>query len=376
MTHNPHVEEIYGERTTFLSVTAFLIMGLLLIWAGTNYLNTFWHFMTVDPNTYQITKLILSCFVVVFAWNSFSKFLITEGIVVLYIGISSAVFSIGMMLFGIEGLNKLDALFSIGIMIAAVLIFRRNKFVSLSAMILGCTMSVPYVFGYHGDSILMGLGLLFSGVLFMYYALGNLLYGETGKNIFHITQNDVGTSVSMNSKQAYVIIVIPCMITFSLLQILVGTQFLIVDDASLSYCVAEAFMSLAIIIFSVYGMFRGIVAESLMMFMFAISCFVFAFVALSGFEPTPVVDFIMSIVLLSIGIVFVMREDFLLGTGALIFATGGFMESAFMLYQIGEWMIIAAGLISLYYPIHRWIMFETEKTFKMHLKDYLDHING
>ncbi len=352
-------EEIYGDRSTFMSVTAFLLMGLLLIWAGLNYLNGFWHFMTVDADTYQITKVILSLFVLLFAVYSFSKGLVTEGIVVMFTGLSSTVFAFGSMFFGVAGLNRMDALFSIGILLASLLFYGRNRFVAVASLLLGLTMAVPFLLGYRGESLLMGMGLLLSGILFMYYALGNLLFGETGRNLLRVSQNDRCLNFADDRERAYVLAIVPGLFTFALLQVLVGLQFVMVTDLSLSYCVAEALMSAAVIFFAVYGLSRGVVAESMMMLIFAVSCFVFSIVALSGAVPSTVIDGLMSVVLLVAGLVFMYRHDRVLGAGALIFALGGFLEALFHIYVPAGYLIIAAGLLSLYYSIDRWVVLET-----------------
>ena len=348
----------YGDTSTYLSVAALLLMGLLLVWAGVCYLNNIWNFTSINDDTYQITKLILSIFVFISAWYSFFRCLVTEGIVVMFTGISSTVFSLGSLLYGLEGLNRLDALFSIGIIMAALLFHRRNKFLGCASFILGLTMCLPYIFNYTGQSTLMGLGLLISGMLFMYYSLGNLLYGETGKNMLRVSQNRNNNSV-INSKSVYVLTIVPGLLSFALLQILVGLQFILATSISLSYCFAEALLSLAIMIFAIYGLFKGIIAETIMMLIFAVSCFVFSFVALSGAYPSTVVDILMSVVLFATGFVFMIRKDYILGCSSLLFSIGGFAEGLFAFYILAGTLIIIAGLLSLYYSLDRWVVLET-----------------
>ena len=353
------VSEYYGERTTFLSVTAFLMMGMLLTWSGLYYLNDFWHFATIDPITYQITKLALSIFVLLFAAYSFSQGLVSEGIVVMYTGLSSTVFCIGTLFIGVEGLNRMDALFSIGILMSALLFYGRNRFVAIAALILGLTMSVPYVLGYRGESILMGLGLLVSGILFMYYALGNLLYGDTGKNYLKVPQNDRSVDFKDDRSKAYTLAIVPGLFTFALELILVGLQFIMVSEISLSYCVAEALLSSAVIIFAVYGLMRGVVTESVMMLIFGISCFVFSIVALSGSSPSLFVDVLMATVLSFTGLVFLSRHDYVMGIGSILFAVGGFMEALFLLYHPAGCLIVASGVIFLLCAMDKWVIMET-----------------
>ena len=270
-------EKVFGDEATFLSVTAFMLIGLLMIWAGLNYLNSFWDFMEVDDGAYDVTKLIISAFVLIFSIHMFSRNLVTEGMVVMFTGISSLSFSLGALLLNVQGYEVLDILFSIGIYIAAILfIGRKNYLLGIASLSFAVSISFAYAIKTDGLNVLVGAGLMMSGLFFAYYSFGNLILGETGKNIFHVTQNKISAIAEKDRDRPFELVIVAGMYTFATLALLVGYEFLFVDYTSVPYCVAEFFLSLAVMSFALYALVRGMIPEGIMMLMFGLSCFIFA----------------------------------------------------------------------------------------------------
>jgi len=355
-------KKVFGDEATFLSVTAFLLIGLLMIWAGLNYLNGFWDFMEVEDGAYDVTKSIISAFVLVFSIHMFSRNLITEGIVVMFTGISSLSFSIGALFLDVQGYEILDIIFSVGIYLAALMfISRKNYLLGIASISFAVSISFAYAIKTDGLNVLVGAGLMISGVFFTYYSLGNLILGETGKNIFHVTQNK-STSISNEGRdRPFELVIVAGMYTFATLTLLVGYQFIFVDYTSVSYCVAEFFLSMAVMFFALFALVRGMIPEGIMMLMFGLSCFIFATVVIFGYVPSSLVDIISSIVLGITGVAFLLRREIMLSTISFLFFVGGITESIFHLYVLGGVFITIMGMIALYYAVSKWITMETGK---------------
>lgn len=355
-------EKVFGDEATFLSVTAFMLIGLLMIWAGLNYLNSFWNFMEVEDGAYDVTKSIISAFVLVFSIHMFSRNLVTEGIVVMFTGISSLSFSLGALLLNVQGYEVLDILFSIGIYIAAILfIGRKNYLLGLASLSFAVSISFAYAIKTDGLNVLVGAGLMISGLFFAYYSFGNLILGETGKNILHVTQNSRPVAVEEDRDRSFELVIVAGMYTFATLTLLVGYEFLFVDYTSVPYCVAEFFLSLAVMAFALYALVRGMIPEGIMMLMFGLSCFIFATVVIFGFAPSSLIDIITSLVLGITGAAFLLRKEVMLSVISLLFLAGGILEAVFELYFLGGVFISIMGILAMYYAVSRWVLMETGK---------------
>ncbi len=355
-------EKVFGDEATFLSVTAFMLIGLLMIWAGLNYLNSFWDFMEVDDGAYDVTKSIISAFVLIFSIHMFSRNLVTEGMVVMFTGISSLSFSLGALLLNIQGYEVLDILFSIGIYIAAILfIGRKNYLLGIASLSFAVSISFAYAIKTDGLNVLVGAGLMMSGLFFAYYSLGNLILGETGKNIFRVTQNEMSAIAEKDRDRPFELVIVAGMYTFATLTLLVGYEFLFVDYTSVPYCVAEFFLSLAVMSFALYALVRGMIPEGIMMLMFGLSCFIFATVVIFGYTPSGLVDIITSLILGITGIAFLLRKEAILSAISVLFFIGGISEAVFHMYVLGGVFIFVMGILAMYYALSRWILIETGK---------------
>jgi hypothetical protein len=351
-------EKIYGDFGTYVSLTAFLVTGLLLIWSGVNYVNGYWHFMTTDPNAYNLTKIIMSSFVAILALFMFSRYMITEGIMTLFISLSSLSFSIGSLLLNVSGYEVLDFMLSIGIYIASfMLLHRGNHMLGTAGLCLAVSISFAYLIKTDGLNVVTGGGLLASGIIMIYYASGNLILGDTGKNIMHVTQSHAAESAP-KADGPYALTVVAGLYTFATMELLVGYQFIFVDYISIPYCVAEMLMALTLIMFAMFAVYKGMIPEGTLILMFGLSCLTFSTVALSGFSSSFLVDLMISAVIVVIGVAFVIRKDRMLGISALLFSAGGFTEVAGY-YLPGGILILAAGAIMFYYAVSRWIVMET-----------------
>lgn len=361
---NAHEEEgEYGDRNTFLAVTSFLLVGFLTLWAGVKTLNGIYEFTVIDSGAYDVTKIIISGFVIFSAFNMFSRGLITEGLLVTITGISSISFSIGTLLLNVQGYVMLDLFLSIGIYLCAIAFLnRRNYLLFLASLLFAISISVCNFLPTENQAIFASVILSLSGVLFIYYSMGNLILGETGKNLLGVTQNKKNANVEHKDKP-YELVSIAGVFFFSILAILVGYQFIAVNYISITYCVAEFSLSAAVIIFAMYALTKGMIPEGTMMLMFGISCFTFATVAMVGYVPSFVVDFFTSVVIGVASIAFLLRREWIMFAATFCFCVGGLAEALFSEYYIAGILIVATGIFLLYYSICRWLYLESGKAY-------------
>ena len=352
--------KVYGDTSTFMSVTAFLFLGLMIIWTGVYYLNSLWNILEIDSESYHITKLIISLLTLIFAWNIFSKSMITEGLLILIASISSIVFSMGSLLFDAKGYGLLDILFALGIFISALIILRKkNYIICIASIILAFSMSLMHIYD---SSVIIDVLFIISGLMYTYYAFGNIIYGETGKNIFRVTQNIVMEKDERIHDRPYELSIVVGLYLFATLIIMIGIEYFLISEDVLSYCLAEVTLAASIMAFAIYALIKGIIAEGMMMLIYSVAGFIFSFIILSGYAPTDYVDIIMCIVMLACSISFLIRKDYMLFVSTFLLFIGEVLELSIPeLYEINGIMLMLSGAIMIYYSVSRWIVVETGK---------------
>jgi len=352
--------EIFGEKTTFLSITAFMLAGALALWSGLFYLNADWQFMTVDPAAYHFTRIFLAVFVLMFALHLFFREIVTEGLVILYTAVSCAAFSICALVLGLDGDATTDAIMAPGILLAALMFFhRRNYLLGAATIAFTVAFVLGQLFGSAAGHQATGVCLVAAGVLYIYYACGNLILSETGRNLLRVTQNQVLPPEAPDRDHAYELVAVAGFFVFSTLMIQLGYQFAAVPTPSRSICVAELFLALTAVGFAVYALVRGIVLEGTLMLVFGLSCSIFSAIVLVGYTPSLAVDFFVGVVAVVVGISFVLRGERLLMVGTLLLAAGELTATLLGAFVLGGYAILAGAVCLGYFAVSSWIVLET-----------------
>ena len=181
--------EDYAEDTrfSFASVAALTLTAILMMITGIFYMNTAWDFTDlIDHNGYNIIQLIGGLILVMAAYVSFRSGLISESMVMAALGLSIFVFGI-MNVIGSDGPKLLDLMCTIVFIVAAISMFATRDILMGTATILMALAFLVSVF-VTGDTMskVAGILIFIPGLMYLYCAIGNWLFAETGRDVLPI----------------------------------------------------------------------------------------------------------------------------------------------------------------------------------------------
>jgi hypothetical protein len=348
------------NRSMFLSVAAFLMIGTMMLIAGAYYLNQVFGTLHIDNESYWMTRLILSLLIIALAFHSFSKHLITEGMTVLLIGLSALIFSITAIDTNTSGYWAVDVMFSFSISVSGILsLHKRNWLVGSGSLSAAVGIALPWAFKGLQHDLVCGVFLLIAGTLFTYYAFGCIIISETGRNILRITLNH-GRTVAETADRPYEITAIAGLTVFGLCGTLAGVGYFESGDVAAAYCIGLAIVSLTAMAFASYALMSGIIPEGLMMLLFSLDSLMFSTITLMGFQYSPIISSVIGLVLLSSVLAFAFRKEAVL-TLASLTMSAGYLINLLPLSDIGlSGMLVTAGsLVMIYYATSKWVLMVT-----------------
>jgi hypothetical protein len=164
-----------------------MLTAILMIINGVFYMNTVWDFTDlIDYEGYTIMQLIGGPLLIIAAYVSFKSGLLSESMVMAALGLSIFVFGI-MIMFDADGPKLLDLLCAVVFIVAAVSMFVTRDILMGIATILMAVAFIVSVF-VTGDIVskVSGLLIFIPGLMYLYCAIGNWLFVETGKDVLPI----------------------------------------------------------------------------------------------------------------------------------------------------------------------------------------------
>jgi hypothetical protein len=175
------------EHDVWYAVTmtaGILILGILELFMGTYNLNASYNFWNMGFDSYSVAKLVIALVVIAIGWYGISNGIVPEGLVMLLFGTSSAAFSLSAAMGGLVGLDYLDVFIGIGLLVVCVAFVIRKEILMTLATVVIALGSIIYPF-LTGDAynILFGVTAIVSGAIFVYLALSQVIYEETGEDI-------------------------------------------------------------------------------------------------------------------------------------------------------------------------------------------------
>ena len=181
--------EDYAEDThfSFASVAALTLTAVLMIIFGVFYMNTAWDFTDfIDFEGYTVMELIGGPLLIIAAYVSFKSGLVSESMVMAAFGLSMFVFGI-MTAFSSNGPKLLDLMCAIVFIVAAISMFATKDIFMGIATILMAAAFLMYVF-FTGDIVseVGGILMFIPGLMYLYCAIGNWLFVETGRDVLPI----------------------------------------------------------------------------------------------------------------------------------------------------------------------------------------------
>lgn len=340
----------------------FLMMSMLLFWAGLfgfkGYLDIF---TVITPQAYHIIKIIFSSVVILFSIITVRSGWLTEGMVFMFIGVSSLSTSIsaGLRLAEVE---QLDVIYGLMIMACSVFMFRRKAiFRALASLFVGLALSIHYLVPLNIE--LFGPSLLvLSGILYFLY-FGYVMYHTDDDKSF-VSERDKKGEKEGYVNDIYEMVVIVGCISIGLLFLFDGCALVAgLEIGKTSIIVSMMMISFVATAIAIYASMKGELAEAVLIMMVSISYLFTSMSLIGGFETAPVaVEFITSLVIFPTMLSFYKRKNIIL----FVIATLAFIQGVFMVFMnidfhFVSWYMIIEGALCSYLAVSVWMIVELKR---------------
>ncbi len=245
--HGGHDTNHHAGMTASIS-GAHLTIGILATWCGANYIMmATGHYDYYD--VYHHVRIAICTFALLFVPGLLSRGMLTEGMMSMYVAISSLAFSLSEVIFGESGAVELEMIFAISIGMTALMLLRKRCWmISFVAMTITLVYVIPPLTNT-GPTIPLGLLALSAGIMLMIYSMLGIILGERGDEILFRMRDSLPTS---GADYVVVLMTTVGMFTVSLLG-LAGTLF----EHSTPYALPGLFLAIVSSVFAIYGTFMG-----------------------------------------------------------------------------------------------------------------------
>jgi len=345
------------DVNAIVSVASALLLGILTLLVGFQSLNQYLGLIQLDPVTFSMTRAVFAGFVLVFSMIAFSRRTITEGILLMLVGLSSLIFSISELSFGIAGFGLVQLFFIASYMTAGIVFLSRAQWMTAAASLtMSSTIVISVFLDGNAYDVVFGIGMMVSGALFMAKGLKNLIFVGLDRNL---SEKPHMTGTDMPVEYAQILVSTAGILSFATLSLVLGYYVLDSTGQSLSLYIVKMIMSVIVMIFGVYALSKGILSEGLMMFIVAMSTFIFAITSILHIEGPMILDLVMSFVFLIIAAEFIIKRAPLMTITSILLFLLFFLEPFESLSEILEVITMAVKLISGYAAIAAWVLFDT-----------------
>ncbi len=341
--HGYHNRDSYGAI-----IPGMILLGMLMIVIGVYYLNIVLNFTVLNTDTYNLTKAIMMSFVLVMGMYTLNKKSILEGLSMILIGTSTAVFSVTALITGNNGLIIMDVLIGITLLfISFVFMCRKDYVLFCGTFIGGVGFTIHSLFSGDANSIVMGITCALTGVFFLIHGV-SVWYALCTDKERYSWQNDTRAKNAAKSVSSAGFVIM------SLLSIMVGLYYLnntlhFMTIDYIPYNVAKIIMSAIIIYYAVLAFWGGNITSGMMSLMFGSSTFTFSASALAqGLGGVEILDIMFGIGMLFACIIAYKEEYWsMCAVGGLMFfalSMYPFLSGDIIYYTVGV-PIIIVGLI-------------------------------
>lgn len=167
------------------------IAGALAVVIGIFYVNSVWGFMEISFGVFDWFEIILGAVLLAFGGLALRSGQTTEGILMAAFGIYALFFGISfgssIMTGGYpEGIHFMGLMMGICMLVASgILMTTGDVLFGIAAFLLALSLSIN-IFDFDTPWAVSGLMTVAAGVIFIYCAIGNWIYFETGKDLLPI----------------------------------------------------------------------------------------------------------------------------------------------------------------------------------------------
>ncbi len=360
MLHYKHFAS-YDVNAIIVAAGA-IMLGLLTVLVGFYPLNQTAELVAISPAAFSLTRMIMAGIVMAFAVIALLIRAITEAILLMLSGLSSLIFAISELTFGIAGFSLAYLFFTVAYLAGGLIFLSRGQMMlAAAALIMSATIVLSVFLNGTAYGLVFGCGMMVSGLLFLIDGLLNFAKIGLDRRVRKAAR-PVDRCSSVQYSQ--VVVSTAGILSFAILSLVMGYYVLDTSGNFLSLYVVKMILAVIVLAFGTYARSRGILAEGAMMFVLALSAFIFALTGILHIEGPVPLDFVMSFIFLVVAAEFVVKHDVLMSVTAVLLFLLLFLESFETLSEVLELVTVAVKMISGYLAITAWIYYDTGRDLR------------
>lgn len=345
---------VKSNLSSAIPSASMIVLGVLLmfmsIWALREYMPFY-----VDEYTYNIIRSTFSVFALLFAAIAMRAYCLSEGILLMIAGLSALTFAISELSFGASGFMISSLFFAMCFLICSLIFFlRKNYVITLSTLIIGVTVILGFLSSNKFNEV-VGIGFGISGVMIL--LIGCFMCIRIGAKTEDYV-NDRTFRTETPEEYAHVLIETVGMLSFATMSLVLGFYILDASGHSMNIYVVKLALSIIVLIFALYAIEHGIIAEGLMMLILSLSAFMFSITSILGMQGPLILDFILSFAYIPLTIQFLVKRKYMTAVLASLMFLMLFMEVFSHDAHMLEIPIMLVKIVSIYTAVTALLYYE------------------
>ncbi len=342
------------SQYALMPTAASTVIGILLILSSLESLAPYFG-LNIDYVTFNIVKMVFAAITVIFSILILRVRQITEGVLLMLMGLSVMIFSIAELSFGYSELGIVILFFIAEFLACSIIFYVRKQYVYAVATMIFSIFAVFVNYTSNSEyNALFGLFVMMAGVTFLTFGLWSMISITSGKEYVRYISNKIFYS---DAEYANVLISTAGILAFATLSFVLGYHAIIGKDTQFN--LIKLMISILVLAFGVYAVNKGILTEGLMMLALSVTTLVSSIFGILGLEELTAFNLIMSFTFIPLAVCFAIEKDYLLLFTAVLLFLVLFMESFMNSTLALELAINVLKIISGYYAIGSWIYYDT-----------------
>lgn len=341
------------------SLVSMIILGLSLIFVGVYDVNYVFNFIDFDYKSFVWSNSIFSVLLMLYAFYAIKSKIITEGILYMLASLSSVLITL-IELYNDPHVGFLMFFFIVGFF-GCTIIFRRRGETALmvtSALFILYTIVaniLPYDFAY-----IYGVIMILCGAMLVFVGSSTIVEIDMGR----ITRTppksmDVSNDVYPEMLENTVGSILLALISFLYVYAVYHGY-----NVSMSYYVFTTIVSILTIVIAVYGIYHGVIGQTVLMFLLALSKLIFTAFGYMELGSTTHVDLMFVVIFIPLIITFYVKRMYAVSLLTLATAITTVAQTFTGYFFIVEFSMALTNIVAIYIALDMWFATETDVRLK------------
>ncbi|MCK9323782.1 MAG: hypothetical protein M0P07_07525, partial [Candidatus Methanomethylophilaceae archaeon] len=248
------------SQYALMPTAASTVIGILLILSSLESLAPYFG-LNIDYVTFNIIKMVFAAITVIFSILILRVRQITEGVLLMLMGLSVMIFSIAELSFGYSELGIVILFFIAEFLACSIIFYVRKQYVYAIATMIFSIFAVFVNYTSNSEyNALFGLFVMMAGVIFLTFGLWSMISITSRKEYVRYISNKIFYS---DAEYANVLVSTAGILAFATLSFVLGYHAIVGKDTQFN--LIKLMISILVLAFGVYAVNKGILTEGLMM---------------------------------------------------------------------------------------------------------------